>query len=229
MLVFGSSQLAHGDQIYENESYVAKVADFGYSTCTGINAATSSCERIQLPWSPPWNAPEVHRDNCIFTLAEAKATDIFSLGMVCLWLLFLEESRYSESGLQRECNQLKTFRRDGTLKDFVRGKIDGETDIELETKYAMKKFFDLTLSTEPMDRSKDLHCLLQLLTQNIYESKDFHVPTIVGLKEQLAIDEPLFMVESSGRTETIQELTVPRYNGTLFSLHPVTTEYANTS
>ena len=214
MLVFGSSQPAHGHQIYEDESYVAKVADFGYSTCTGINVATSSCERIQLPWSPPWNAPEVHRDNYIFTLAEAKATDVFSLGMICLWLLFLRDECYSGSGMQREYNQLKSLRRDGTLKDFAWGNIDGNTEIELKTKHSMKEFFDLTLSPGPMDRSQDLRYLLQLLTQNVYESKDFHVPTIAGLKEEVVVDEPLFMVGSSEYLKTIQGLTVARCNGT---------------
>lgn len=229
VLVFGSSQLAHGDPIYENESYGAKVADFGYSTCTGISAATSSRERIQLPWSPPWNAPEVHRNNCIFTLGEAKATDVFSLGMVCLWLLFLEEGRYPKSGMQVNSDQLEILKRDGTLKDFVWGKIDGETDIEPERKYAMKEFFELTLSTNPMDRNTDLHYLSQLLTQNLYESKGFYVPTIVEVYQELVIDEPLFMVGFSGHIESIQELTIPRCNGTLFKLRRVTTEYANTS
>ena len=229
VLVFGPSQPARRDQTYETESYVAKIADFGYSTCTGIHAASPGGERIQLPWSPPWNAPEVHGGNRIFALAEAKATDIYSLGMVCLWLLFLEDGRYSENGMQVEHNQLKILTREGTLKDFAWGKIDGETSIEPNTKYAMKKFFDLTLSTEPMDRSIDLQYLLQLLTRNIYESKDFHVPTIVGLKEQLVVDEPLFMVGSSGPVESIQGLTVPRCNGTLFNLRQVTIEYASTS
>ncbi|KAL2052969.1 hypothetical protein ABVK25_006606 [Lepraria finkii] len=75
----------------------------------------------------------------------------------------------------------------------------------------MKKFFDLTLSTEPMDRSKDLHYLLQLLTQNIYESKDFHVPTIVGLKEQLVIDEPLFMMQRDVVQFTSSDYRVREY------------------
>ena len=116
--------------------------------------------------------------------------------------------------MQREYNQLKSLRRDGTLKDFAWGNIDGNTEIELKTKHSMKEFFDLTLSTEPMDRSQDLRYLLQLLTQNVYESKDFHVPTIAGLTQEVVVDEPLFMVGSSEYLKTIQGLTVARCNGT---------------
>jgi len=60
---------------------IVKVADFGYSTL-----ATGEAGRVLLPKSRPWNAPEHHFGQ--FTVAEARKTDIYSFGMLCLWILF---------------------------------------------------------------------------------------------------------------------------------------------
>ena len=58
-----------------------KVADFGYSTLT-----VGGSGKVLLPKSSPWNAPEHHFGE--FTAQEAKKTDVYSFGMLCLWLLF---------------------------------------------------------------------------------------------------------------------------------------------
>ena len=58
-----------------------KVADFGYSTI-----AASEGGRVFLPKSRPWNAPAHHYGG--FTSFEAKKTDAYSFGMLCLWVLF---------------------------------------------------------------------------------------------------------------------------------------------
>ena len=58
-----------------------KVADFGYSTLATDDEGTA-----YLPKSRPWNTPEHHFGE--FTAAEAKKTDVYSFGMLCLWVLF---------------------------------------------------------------------------------------------------------------------------------------------
>ena len=64
-----------------------KVADFGYSTLTAGGSGT-----VLLQKSRPWNAPEHHFGE--FKAHEAKKTDVYSFGMLCLWVLF--KSRVSE-------------------------------------------------------------------------------------------------------------------------------------
>ena len=58
-----------------------KVTDFGYSTLT-----VGESGKVILPKSRPWDAPEHHYGE--FTEHEAKKTDVFSFGMLCLWVLF---------------------------------------------------------------------------------------------------------------------------------------------
>lgn len=44
-----------------------------------------------MPISRPWNAPEHTRLNQQWTGAQAEKLDIFSYGMLCLWILFHEQ------------------------------------------------------------------------------------------------------------------------------------------
>jgi serine/threonine protein kinase len=82
--------MVHGDVkpknvlIFENGagSYTAKVADFGFST----HFHSELEDLIQMPESIPWTAPEYHRRR--FTSQSAQAMDMYSFGMLCLWLLF---------------------------------------------------------------------------------------------------------------------------------------------
>jgi serine/threonine protein kinase len=72
VLVFGESE----------DAIIAKVADFGFATIASNNNS-------RISTTPPWAAPEVgSRDG--FTLEWAKKTDIYSFGMLCLWVLFKE-------------------------------------------------------------------------------------------------------------------------------------------
>ena len=81
--------LIHGDIKPQNvlvfkdatKKPTVKVADFGYSTLTAGESG-----KVFLPKSRPWNAPEHHLGE--FNAQEAKKTDVYSFGMLCLWLLF---------------------------------------------------------------------------------------------------------------------------------------------
>ena len=72
-----------------------KVADFGYSTLT-----VGESGMVFLPKSRPWNAPEHHFGG--FIAQEAKKTDVYSFGMLCLWLLFGTAYRIFRKPLQME-------------------------------------------------------------------------------------------------------------------------------
>lgn len=83
-----TSGVVHGDNKPQNvlvlqtstEIYTVKVADFGYST---VHATDE--DLIQMPRSIHWTAPEwYHRG---FSLEQAKKMDMYSLGLLVLWLL----------------------------------------------------------------------------------------------------------------------------------------------
>jgi serine/threonine protein kinase len=81
--------IIHGDikpenvLIFEDEFgvYTASVIDFGYST-----RFANEDDTILVPKSWPWHAPE-HHDNG-FKPAQARKMDVFSFGMLCLYILF---------------------------------------------------------------------------------------------------------------------------------------------
>jgi serine/threonine protein kinase len=60
---------------------VAKVKDFGYSSIM-VNEGHS----VLMPKTVPWNAPEHHHRG--FSPQDAKRMDIYSFGLLCLWILF---------------------------------------------------------------------------------------------------------------------------------------------
>jgi serine/threonine protein kinase len=60
--------------------YAAKIADFGYSCFDRIGNG-----RVYPPKSEPWCAPDWHHRG--FSITIAKRRDIFSLGMLYLWVL----------------------------------------------------------------------------------------------------------------------------------------------
>ncbi|KAH6846963.1 hypothetical protein B0I37DRAFT_134673 [Chaetomium sp. MPI-CAGE-AT-0009] len=78
----------HGDLkpsnilVFENETgdgTIIKLNDFG---CPTSGADTD----IVLPKSPGWHAPEVEKPGMCFNASQAKKADVFSLGLIGLWL-----------------------------------------------------------------------------------------------------------------------------------------------
>ncbi|KAL8840333.1 MAG: hypothetical protein Q9170_001348 [Blastenia crenularia] len=83
-----SENVVHGDIKPQNvlvfqtstKIYTVKVADFGYST---VHATDK--DLIQMPRSLHWTAPEWHHRG--FSFEQAKKMDVYSLGLLVLWLL----------------------------------------------------------------------------------------------------------------------------------------------
>jgi hypothetical protein len=60
------------------------LSDFEYSSILSTGFEFT----INIPKSIPWCAPELEGRTQPFTIPEAKKTDIFSLGLLALWLFF---------------------------------------------------------------------------------------------------------------------------------------------
>ena len=168
MLIKKREDAIHGDLKPENilivkdmnGEFSAKVADFGYST---LFAADSDTADVTLPTSPPWKAPEVEWRNPV-TFAEAKSADMFSYGLICLWLLSYADMDGKEAG-----NLINSMKRDPNLTLLAWGAVSsssstaGET-LTMEKNLALKVFFNASLSADPLKRC--------LLTDNLGRNFD---------------------------------------------------------
>lgn len=82
----------HNTLVFEERPgfYTAKIADLGHSV-----QLKNESDFIFMPRSEPWDAPEWHHR--AHRLADTFKMDVYSFGMVCLWLLFSE--RLTEEGI----------------------------------------------------------------------------------------------------------------------------------
>jgi serine/threonine protein kinase len=136
----------------DSSSYIAKVADFGYShQCTNDN------DLVGMPVSKPWNAPEWHHR--AFKPSDAAKMDVYSFGMTCLWILFREDEKYPS------LNSLEELKSKDTLHVLAR-QFTALTGLHDDRKCDLDLFFNLTLVYDPKKRSEGFKQLLQLLSHN---------------------------------------------------------------
>jgi hypothetical protein len=133
------------------------MADFGYSTLAAANTGS-----VLLPKSRPWNAPEHHFTE--FQVSEAKKTDVYSFGMLCLWVLLgaVQDQHYTakftfdiSNGPRTPLEQLKD---DDELEHFANQLLDSAPLVGLDVKQraCLNEFFSLTVKLNPESRSSDL-------------------------------------------------------------------------
>ncbi|KAL8680134.1 MAG: hypothetical protein Q9186_003658 [Xanthomendoza sp. 1 TL-2023] len=68
-----------------NGEYYVKLCDLGFSSLF----ANQEDVKLDLPISHPWNAPELSKNGQFgLSVVEAQRSDIYSVGLVCVWLLF---------------------------------------------------------------------------------------------------------------------------------------------
>jgi serine/threonine protein kinase len=120
--------------------YHAKVTDFGYST------VSRGSSRINMPFSRGWTAPEYPRRGG-YTFSEAMRMDVFSFGLVCLWLLFFSEKEEVPDDVQ---NALQIV-----LEDLVKTNKEITSDIV--------EILRSSLQRDPEVRCKDFVDICQLI------------------------------------------------------------------
>jgi serine/threonine protein kinase len=150
--------------VFENndKTYVARVADFGYST-----RFCNENSLVKLPKSVPWNAPEHHHRG--IPASKAKKMDIYSFGTLSLWLLF-ERGDTTSSAIQ--IPGMDTL----SLKDLLLKQRNNNSFLELsmnllansgtlgkDVEARLTEYFVATLASNPDDRQDNLEHLLHLL------------------------------------------------------------------
>lgn len=173
------ADVIHGDikpaniLIFRDDSnrYIAKVADFGYSTVSAENGL------VYLPKSVPWNAPEHHgRD---FTFQTAIKTDTYSFGLVCLRILFedlllqhfpkFSEAYEKEIFLQGKNGIVEvpaSEEYEANLLPFATNAVKSKEGLELSQKKTLENFFKFTIARDPSLRSDDFLELQRLLSND---------------------------------------------------------------
>jgi serine/threonine protein kinase len=166
-------EIIHGDIKPENilifkddaGAYIAKVTDFGYST-------QFACEDdfIPVPKSWPWCAPEHNREK--FKPAQARKMDVFSFGMLCLWVLFEKylswitslpqdvhwAERYFQGKERRHLskNILEDLKQGDQLAMLAQHLVLAERDISSDKRQALERFFRTSLACNPDERDASL-------------------------------------------------------------------------
>jgi serine/threonine protein kinase len=149
--------IIHGDikpenvLIFKDDSskYVAKVADFGYST---VFAGSGG---ILMPRSATWVAPE-WKGGCEFRFCDARKMDAYSFGMLCLWLLLFDFPGPLNLNTLRE--------RDTDMIAFANELVKQKADLSVLQRQNLSKIFSLTLNDNPDKRTLDFDEILSCLT-----------------------------------------------------------------
>ena len=150
-----------------------KVTDFGYSTLT-----VGESGMVSLPKSRPWNAPEHHFGE--FNVQEAKKTDVYSFGMLCLWLLFGNRlsdipQTVADGAAGLISFDIPSFLSDPTFLERLKDKdrveyianhlVESMPGLNVEYRIRLKEIFSLALPLNPGKRTSDLVRVIGLLSQ----------------------------------------------------------------
>lgn len=141
--------------------------DFGSSTPPAPDAL------VYLPRSAPWTAPE--RTHRAIPVLSAKRMDVFSFGLLCLWVLI--ESQHSDDSWLRDMMQsvepysiTTTHSKDSDhiqesnlLCQWATGLIENPRMFESDTKENLNSFFRYALALDPEERTLDWSLLIQYL------------------------------------------------------------------
>ena len=186
VLLFKSDKdtgVVHGDIKPQNvlvfkgaitKEITVKVTDFGYSTLTVGDSGT-----VFLPKSRPWNAPEHHFGE--FNAQEAKMTDVYSFGMLCLWLLFgsrLSDIPQTSADGTAELvsfnapllqiggpTLLEILKDEDRVEDIAGNLVESMPGLNVEYRIRLKEIFNLTLPLNPGKRTSNLARLICLLNE----------------------------------------------------------------
>lgn len=156
----------------EGDSFVARVADFGHSTFVHAESV-----RIKMPYSIPWYAPEVRNNWGDPSLCHAKRMDLFSFGLLCLWVLFNEDipqMRIPEDNdqapkfenLPTEFIIIECWKFSRRLPDLAGKLVASKSTLDDSVRQRLVAFFHGTITHDPAGRCEQLDVALSLLSSS---------------------------------------------------------------
>ena len=188
---------------------VPRMADFGYSTIV----QNDDNETIKLPRSRPWDAPEHTFGPCNFVAASRM--DIFSLGMVCLWLLCHQKAgeetlllpvpdsnaidisaRFSWS------RSIEQWKESDYLIRLAKSAVLSFENSTNNQQNRLDEFFTSALQITPADREHDVRQLLRIVEEDPRSEPDFEGSSAPSGRQSwpTSAEHPLFQVSSQAFT-----------------------------
>ena len=151
----------------------AKLADFGYA---GWARGSSKDVLIKPPKSWPWNPPEYHHRG--FTVPAARKLDMYSFGLLCLWVLFSDKAMEFASASKatwdgrtwplENFGLLDSMKHSDSLRRFATSLVSAAQDISTSQREDLSKFFSSALMRDPKERKIEFKELSLLLGQPWY-------------------------------------------------------------
>ena len=175
------SGIAHGDINPRNvlifrdgAAFYAKVSDFGYS------AVVIDDQKIGLPVTWPWNAPECD-ERWWFTFLEARKTDLYSFGLLCLWILFKDNLPEDLTSIKNDtCDKygnsfywVDNLKQSGSLQSFARDQVEQITTLSSDEKAGLQIFFRSILAEDPQSRELNLRYIPPLSKEQEFGHHQF--------------------------------------------------------
>ena len=151
----------------------AKLGDFGYA---GWATGNTENALVHPPRSWPWNASEYHHRG--FTIPAAKKMDVFSFGLLCLWVLFFDKQSLTGTVANNESQSqwpledfgvLDRMKYEDTLRDFACLEIESTQDLSANGKRDLVCFFTSVVVYDSQERASNLKELIVLLGHNWYD------------------------------------------------------------
>jgi serine/threonine protein kinase len=144
------------------------LADFGFSKFGARD------DLIQLSRSEPWDAPEWHHR--YFMLGDARKTDIYSFGLVCLWMFFPNEI-LTELGLPsttvgnafmgtdpNAVSQIQSKKADDdSILQLALHLLVQKTDLHEEIRSRLRTVFSLALASDPCRRPASMEIFVKTM------------------------------------------------------------------
>ncbi len=144
------------------------LADFGFSKFGAKD------ELIKLSRSEPWDAPEWHPR--YFMLGDAMKADIYSFGLVCLWMFFRNET-LAEFGLPlttienafmgTDPDAVSLFQskktKDNSILQLSLHFLDRSIDLDDDIRSRLRTVFTLALANDPGNRPASMEILVKTL------------------------------------------------------------------
>ncbi|KAI8934447.1 hypothetical protein NX059_009179 [Plenodomus lindquistii] len=151
-----------------------KLCDFGYST-----TFQDGMEDISVARTVPWNAPEVQQRLSGLSPNEAKKTDVYSFGMLVLWVVFRQglaaefgldqyfaDERHAEAEIHSSFEAIIRLKSDDKIRPVCRQLVSA-LPLSPYQKQNLAEVFDIALCASSADRGDSMQHIRQLLDESL--------------------------------------------------------------